>query len=80
MSRFPKPKCENCEFYIFTKTLGSPLTPEWHCRSGFSPLHTSWYYCVDLARKNYQALLRQQKEGACPESEVIELSLFDDPK
>lgn len=33
----PKKKCLTCPYWEFTKTIGSPEEPEWHCRDGFSP-------------------------------------------
>ena len=33
----PKKKCLTCPYWEFTKTIGSPDEPEWHCRDGFSP-------------------------------------------
>lgn len=43
-----KPKCKDCPFWEYTKTLGSPDVPEWHCRDGFSPSED----CRDLAEDN----------------------------
>jgi hypothetical protein len=32
-----KSKCKQCKRWIFSTTIGSPDTPEWHCRHGFTP-------------------------------------------
>lgn len=50
-----RPKCNECEFWVFTKTLGSPDSPEWHCESGFKPKITDWYNCQTMAASNRRA-------------------------
>lgn len=30
-------RCKQCKQWIFSRTLGSPDTTEWHCRHGFTP-------------------------------------------
>lgn len=37
MANLKKPKCKQCKFWEYTKTLGSPVVPVLHCRSGFTP-------------------------------------------
>lgn len=48
-----KPKCKNCHYYKFSITLGSPDTPIWHCRYGFTPFCHTWGKCTDMAKYNY---------------------------
>lgn len=30
-------QCQNCKYWVYTKTLASLHKPVWHCRDGFSP-------------------------------------------
>ena len=41
-------KCRECKQWIFSTTIGSPDTPEWHCRHGFMPSED----CQDMAADN----------------------------
>lgn len=50
-------KCQNCEHWRYTKTLGSPDVPELHCRFGFSPskdCQSMALYNVECIRKYYR--------------------------
>lgn len=55
-----KPDCKSCKYFRFSKTLGSPDLPVWHCRDGLSPfvgylntfLPPVWYDCRDECRSN----------------------------
>lgn len=37
MNKCKMNKCKDCQFYIYSITLGSLDKPVWHCRFGFSP-------------------------------------------
>ena len=45
-------KCKQCKCWVFTKTLGSPDAPEWHCRHGFTPSSD----CQEMARYNEEGI------------------------
>ena len=45
--REPK-KCQQCRFFEYSRTIGSPNVDVWHCRYGFSPNKS----CHDLAEYN----------------------------
>lgn len=53
-----RPKCTECEFWVFTKTLRSPDSPGWHCESGFKPKITDWYNCQEMAAGNRRSMER----------------------
>lgn len=48
VSMAKKPKCKECPHWEYTKTIGSPDVPEWHCRFGFSPSDS----CQEMAEYN----------------------------
>ena len=66
MANFKKPKCKQCKFLEYTKTLGSPVVPVWHCRSGFTPWEDAFGGCIKRAERNFKAYLKDKKEH--PES------------
>lgn len=53
-----KNRCQQgCKEWVFTKTLGSPDTPVWHCRQGFEPSKDCQQmaeYNNDIRRKYYR--------------------------
>ena len=54
-----KNPCEHCCYYVFTETLGSPDTPIWHCKYGFSyfverTIAGNEYSCKTQALYNYK--------------------------
>ena len=47
-----KPECKDCEFFILSKTLGSPDKPIRHCKSGLKPHNDKNGCCVDMCAMN----------------------------
>ena len=43
-------RCRECKHFELSTTLGSPDTPEWHCRHGFTPSAD----CQDMAEYNQE--------------------------
>ena len=66
MANLKKPKCKQCKFWEYTKTLGSPIVPVWHCRSGFTPWADALGDCIKRAERNFKSYLKDKKEH--PES------------
>ena len=62
MANLKKPKCKQCKFWEYTKTLGSPVVPVWHCRSGFTPWADAFGSCIKRAERNFKAYLKDKKE------------------
>lgn len=51
-------KCNSCQYWVFTETLGSLDKPIWHCRDGFSPSSD----CQDEAAYNDECMRRDPKQ------------------
>ena len=60
-------KCKQCKCWEFTKTIGSPDVPEWHCRYGFTPSAG----CQDMAE--YNAKCKRDYYRRHPEELQLEL-------
>lgn len=76
MANLKKPKCKQCKFWEYTKTLGSPVVPVWHCRSGFTPWADAFGSCIKRAdREIYYRTEWDGKYGKCSHS--VKLSEID---
>lgn len=51
-------RCKMCKRWIFSKTLGSPDIPEWHCRYGFTPSED----CQKMADYNDECKIKYYRE------------------
>jgi len=51
-------KCNSCQYWVFSETLGSLDKPIWHCRDGFSPSAD----CQDEAAYNDECMRRDPKQ------------------
>lgn len=61
-------RCKQCKQWIFSRTLGSPDTPEWHCRHGFKPTAD----CQEMADHNDELIRKHYREH--PEELQLQLN------
>lgn len=61
LTKIASRRCQHCKQWEYTKTIGSPDTPVWHCRHGFTPSGE----CQDEAA--YNDKLRQEYYRKHPE-------------
>lgn len=71
-----KPRCRDCKYYVFTKTLGSPDTPVWHCRDGFSPRQDQPKKGIEDCRK--MAMHNDWATALYQQEHAQQLTLFED--
>lgn len=64
-------RCRECKCWEFTKTIGSPDVPEWHCRYGFTPSAG----CQDMAE--YNAKCRRDYYRRHPEELQLQLQFSE---
>ena len=61
-------RCQQCKQWIFSETIGSPDTPEWHCRHGFTPTPD----CQEMADYNDECKRKYYREH--PEELQLQLN------
>lgn len=69
MANLKKPKCKQCKFWEYTKTLGSPIVPVWHCRSGFTPWADALGDCIKRAERKIKEQVMNFCSGECAMNE-----------
>ena len=57
-----KPKCEECEFWVFTHVL-MKVEKIWHCRDGFKPYNVKWGSCKDMCKYNDRIIKGDKNEN-----------------